>query len=78
MKRLFDRYFRKNIIIILILSIILYSIYYSNIVTIYVVDPYNYIQQAKKFSLFPLSTNILQRGIPFIIYLKTFLDILGN
>lgn len=78
MKRLFDRYFRKNIIIILILSIILYSIYYSNIVTIYAVDPYKYIKQAKEFSLFPLSTDIIQRGIPFILYLKAFLDILGN
>lgn len=78
MKKLFDRYIRKKIIIILILSIIIYSIYFSKINTIYMVDPYKYIKQAKEFSILTLGTDILQRGIPFIIYLRVFFDILGN
>ncbi len=78
MKKLFDRYIRKNIMVILVLSIIIYSIYFSKINTIYVVDPYKYIKQAKEFSFFPLSNDILHRGLPFILYLKVFFDILGN
>ncbi len=78
MKKLFDQYIRKNVMVILVLSIIIYSIYFSKINTIYAVDPYKYIKQAKEFSFFPLSTDILHRGLPFILYLKVFFEILGN
>jgi len=78
MKKLFDQYIRKNVMVILVLSIIIYSIYFSKINTIYAVDPYKYIKQAKEFSFFPLSADILNRGLPFILYLKVFFEILGN